>query len=166
MDIRTICESDSEAFLLLGKTLDEETQFMMLEPGERKLTVEEQRQRILAVLGRDNQTILVAEEENRLVGFLGIFGEGFRRNQHCAYIVIGILQAYTGQGIGKQLFAAAEAWALEKGLHRLELTVMRHNDRAIRLYHQMGFMVEGIKQDSLRVNDRYIDEIYMAKLLG
>lgn len=166
MDIRTICESDSEAFLLLGKTLDEETQFMMLEPGERNLTVEEQRQRILAVLGRDNQTILVAEEENRLVGFLGIFGEGFRRNQHCAYIVIGILQAYTGQGIGKQLFAAAEAWALEKGLHRLELTVMRHNDRAIRLYHQMGFMVEGIKQDSLRVNDRYVDEIYMAKLLG
>lgn len=114
MDIRTICESDSEAFLLLGKTLDEETQFMMLEPGERNLTVEEQRQRILAVLGRDNQTILVAEEENRLVGFLGIFGEGFRRNRHCAYIVIGILQAYTGQGIGKQLFAAAEAGRWKK----------------------------------------------------
>ena len=104
MNIRIIRENDSEQFLLLGKELDEETQFMMLEPGERTITVEEQAQRIRNVLSRDNQVIFVVEHENQLIGFLGAYGENYRRSHHCVYIVIGILQNFTGQGIGKQLF--------------------------------------------------------------
>ncbi|HLO14418.1 MAG TPA: GNAT family N-acetyltransferase [Anaerolineales bacterium] len=164
MNIRAIRESDSEQFLLLGKLLDEETQFMMLEPGERTMTIEEQTQRIKSVLSRDNQMIFVVEHENQLVGFLGAFGGNFRRNHHCAYIVIDIRQIFAGQGIGRQLFAVLEKWAIDHKLHRLELTVMSHNERAIRLYQKMGFKTEGIKQDSLLVNDKYVDEYYMAKI--
>jgi RimJ/RimL family protein N-acetyltransferase len=165
MKIRAIKESDSEQFLLLGKALDEETQFMMLEPGERTLTTEEQTERIKGVLSRDNQMIFVAEHESQLVGFLGAFGGNFRRNRHCAYIVIGIRQSFAGQGIGKRLFEALEQWAVDHDLHRLELTVMRHNERAIRLYQKMGYKIEGVKQDSLRVNGSYVEEYYMAKIL-
>lgn len=166
MKIRAIRESDSEQFLLLGKALDEETQFMMLEPGERTLTIEEQTQRINSVLTQDNQMIFVVEHADQLVGFLGAFGGNFRRNRHCAYIVIGIRQEFAGQGIGKQLFEALEQWALDHELHRLELTVMCHNERAIRLYQKMGYKIEGVKQDSLWVSGRYVDEYYMAKILG
>jgi RimJ/RimL family protein N-acetyltransferase len=146
--------------------LDEETQFMMLEPDERTLTTEDQRQRIKNVLSQDNQMIFVVEHENRLVGFLGAFGGDFNRNRHCAYIVVGILQEYTGQGLGKQLFKALEEWAIDHRIHRLELTVMSHNERAIHLYRKMGFKREGIKKDSLRVNGQYVDEYYMAKILN
>jgi RimJ/RimL family protein N-acetyltransferase len=166
MNIRIIRENDSEQFLLLGKELDEETQFMMLEPGERTITVEEQAQRIRNVLSRDNQVIFVVEHENQLIGFLGAYGENYRRSHHCVYIVIGILQNFTGQGIGKQLFETVEKWALDHKLHRLELTVMSHNERAIRLYQKMGYQTEGIKQDSLWVNGEYVDEYYMSKILG
>jgi RimJ/RimL family protein N-acetyltransferase len=166
MNIRTIRESDSEQFLLLGKVVDQETQFMMLEPGERTMTIEEQTQRIKSILSQDNQMIFVVEHENRLVGFLGAFGGGFYRNRHCAYIVIGIVQAYVGQGLGKQLFLALEKWAIDQKLHRLELTVMCHNERGIRLYQKMGFKTEGIKQDSLWVKGKYVDEYYMAKILS
>ncbi|HLO18608.1 MAG TPA: GNAT family N-acetyltransferase [Anaerolineales bacterium] len=166
MNIRPIRESDSEKFLLLGRLLDQETQFMMLEPGERTLTTEEQDQRIRRVLSQDNQMIFVAENENRLIGFLGAYGGGFRRNRHCAYIVIGILQDYVGQGIGRQLFEALEEWAIHQKLHRLELTVMCHNERAIRLYQKMGFKTEGVKQDSLWINGKYVDEYYMARILN
>ncbi len=165
MNIRPIRESDSEEFLLLGKLLDLETQFMMLEPGERTLTIEEQGQRIRSVLSQGNQMIFVVEKENRLVGFLGAFGGGFRRNRHCAYIVVGILQDYVGQGIGRQLFEALEEWAIRQKLHRLELTAMCHNERAVRLYRKMGFRTEGVKHDSLWVNGKYVDEYYMARIL-
>lgn len=165
MNIRMIRESDGEPFLLLSKSLDEETQFMMLEPGERTLTIEEQTQRIKNVLFQDNQMIFVAEHENQLVGFLGAYGGNYRRNRHCAYIVIGIRQNFAGQGIGKGLFEALEKWAIGHGIHRLELTVMSHNERAIRLYRQMGFQTEGVKRDSLWVNGKYVDEYYMAKIL-
>lgn len=166
MNIRAIRESDSEQFLFLGKLLDQETQFMMLEPGERTMTIEEQSQRIKSVLSRNNQMIFVAEHEDRLVGFLGAYGGSFRRNHHCAYIVIGILQDYAGQGIGKRLFEALEEWAIDHKLHRLELTVMSHNERAIHLYQKIGYKIEGTKQDSLWVDGRYVDEYYMAKTLN
>ena len=74
MIIRSIRENDSENFLLLCSQLDQETQFMMLEPGERTTTVAEQLQKIQSVLSKDNQNIFVAEHENKLVGFLGASG--------------------------------------------------------------------------------------------
>ena len=43
MIIRKIHESDAEQFLNLCNKLDTETQFMMLEPGERSTSTEEQR---------------------------------------------------------------------------------------------------------------------------
>jgi len=138
---------------------------MMLEPGERTTSVEEQSQRIKHVLSTDNQIIFVAEDENRLVGFLGAYGGGFQRNHHCAYIVTGILQQYVGQGLGAQFFKALDEWATAHNIHRLELTVMCNNERAIHLYKKMGFVIEGSKKDSLLVNDNYVDEYYMAKML-
>jgi len=165
MNIRPVSETDGEKFLALCTSLDRETQFMMLEPGERTMTVAEQDQRIKNLVATENQMIFVAEDEGKLVGYLGAYGGGFKRNRHCAYVVTGILQSHTGQGIGKQFFKALDEWALSHGIHRLELTVMSHNERAVHLYQKMGFVVEGIKKDSLRVNDSFVDEFYMAKLL-
>jgi RimJ/RimL family protein N-acetyltransferase len=166
MNIRAIRESDSEQFLLLCKVLDEETQFMLLEPSERTTTIEEQTHRIRSILSQDNQIIFVVEHKDKLVGFLGAFGGSYHRNQHCAHIVIGIRQDFVGQGIGRQLFEAIEKWAVDHKLHRLELTVMSQNEPAIGLYQKMGFKTEGVKQDSLLVNGRYVDEYYMAKILN
>jgi RimJ/RimL family protein N-acetyltransferase len=164
--IRHVKESDADPLLALYKQLDHETQFMMLEPGERRTTVEEQRQRIRDLLARENQTIFVVEHGEQLIGYLAAIGGQFCRNSHSAYLVTGILQGFTGQGIGQRLFAELEQWARRQGLHRLELTVMAHNERAIALYTRMGFEIEGIKKHSLIVNGEYVDEYYMARLLS
>lgn len=138
---------------------------MMLEPGERTTTVEEQCQRIQSVLASETQMVFVIEDEARLVGYLGVYGGSYKRNRHSAYIVTGILQEYAGRGLGRQLFEALEEWAMQHKLHRLELTVMCHNERAVHLYQKMGFEIEGVKRDSLQVEGRYVDEYYMAKIL-
>ena len=163
--IREIQESDAESFLSLCKRLDEESKFMLLEPGERKTTVEEQRNRIRDTLSKENQAIFVAEEDEMLIGYLAAMGGNFARNKHSVYIVIGILEQYTGRGLGTKLFQSLETWAKEHGLHRLELTVMVHNQRGVSLYQKMGFEIEGIKRDSLLVDGSYVDEYYMAKLI-
>lgn len=164
--LRTIREEDAGQFLNLCLQLDEETHFMMLEPGERTTTVEQQRERIRQVLALANQTILVAEGDGRLVGYIAGMGGEYHRNAKTVHIVIGILQSYSGQGIGKRLFQALEEWAVGQGIHRLELTVMTHNQRGIALYERMGFQVEGVKRDDLFVDGGYIDQYMMAKLLG
>ncbi len=165
MIIRAIRVSDAEQFLNLCKKLDTETQFMMLEPGERTTTVEQQQAQIERLLPTENRAIFVAEHDGQLVGYLATFGGEFKRNKHSVYVVIGILQDFTGQGIGTQLFLALEDWAHRQHIHRLELTVMTRNKAGIALYKRQGFEIEGTKRHSLLVNGHYVDEYYMAKLL-
>lgn len=165
MIIRTIRESDAEQFLNLCNKLDTETQFMMLEPGERTTTPEEQRTQIEDLLKHENQTIFVAEHDDQLVGYLAAIGGQSKRNRQSVYIIIGILQAFTGQGIGTKLFQTLEEWAHQQHIHRLELTVMSHNKAGVALYKKQGFEIEGTKRHSLMVNGQFVDEYYMAKLL-
>jgi RimJ/RimL family protein N-acetyltransferase len=165
MAIREIQESDAAAYLELGRQLDAETAFMMLEPGERTTSTEQQRERIRTALASPNSATFVVADGGRLVGVLGATGGAYRRNRHCAHLFIGVLQAYCGQGLGTRLFVTAERWARAKGLRRLELTVMVHNQAGIALYRKMGFIVEGLRKDSLLVNGNYIDEYYMVKIL-
>jgi RimJ/RimL family protein N-acetyltransferase len=163
--IREIREDDAATLLNLLTRVDEETQFMLLEAGERQTTVEDQRQTIKTILSRDNQTILVAENDDNLIGYLAAIGGDFKRNRHRAYIVIGILKAFIDQKIGTRLFTELDKWTRHHAVHRLELTVMAHNERAIRLYKKMGFEIEGTKKHSLLISGSYVDEYHMAKLI-
>ena len=79
--------------------------------------------------------------------------------------MIGVLQAYTGQGLGRELFAEVFQWATAHHLHRLELTVMAHNENALSLYQKQGFVIEGVKKDSLLLDGDFVDEYYMGRLL-
>lgn len=166
MRIRPIRRTDAERFLTLVRLLDQQTSFMMLEPGERTTTATEQAERIESLLASDRNLVLVAENaDGTLVGYLAAHGGEFRRSQHMAWIVVGILAGHTGKGIGTQLFATLEEWARSRQFHRLELTVMTHNERGIALYRKMGFEIEGTKRHALRVNGEWVDEHMMAKLI-
>ncbi len=164
--IREITEKDAEAFLAMGKQLDNETKFLAYEPDERDMDIDRQRKNIRELLSRGNSTIFVAQDGERLVGFLEARGGSYRRNRHSIHIAVGILQEYIGKGLGTKFFETVESWARGKGFHRLELIYLCTNERAKGLYEKMGFDVEGIKRDSFRVDGVYIDEIFMSKILG
>lgn len=164
MPVRKIEREDAEQFLGMLKQLDNETKFMLYEPGERTTTVEEAEANIDEA-DKSGSLILVAEVDGRIVGFLSA-DKGFaNRIKHSAYIVIGILDGYSGMGIGNSLFTEMEKWAVSNKITRLELTVMCHNERAVKLYKKMGFVIEGTKKNSLVVDGQYVDEYYMGKLL-
>ncbi len=165
MLIRTIKVEDAENYLNLCRRLDEETEFRLYEPGENNISIEQQRSVIQDLINNKKSTLLVADVDGQLVGYLLASGCNINRIRHCVHIKIGILQAYTGQGIGTKLFIALENWAIQNQIHRLELTVMVNNKAGKALYRKMGFKKEGLKRHSLFVNDRYIDDIYMAKLI-
>lgn len=83
------------------------------------------------------------------------------RNRHSVSIVIGILKVHQGLGLANNLFTSLLDWAKSSNIHRLELTVMPHNEHATSLYKKHGFEIEGIKKHSLKIRDTYIDEYYM-----
>lgn len=52
-------------------------------------------------------------------------------------------------------------------IKRLELTVQARNERAIKLYQDFEFEIEGVKKRALRLDDgRYIDLLMMSKWIG
>lgn len=163
ISIREIREEDAANHLALCYKLDQETKFMLYEPGERTTPLDRHQEMVQSFLASDNSTILVAEHSDELVGFLLVNGGKTRRIKHVGYIVAGILSAYQGQGIGTRLFQALEEWRKNTELKRLELTVMSHNEAAVALYKKMGFQIEGTKPKSLYIDGGYIDEFYMGK---
>jgi len=156
---------DAAGLLALKKDLDRETSFMLLEPGERSEDIADVAAYLSSMAGTANSVVIVAETAGRLAGYAEARGGGFRRNRITAQVVIGVLAAASGQGIGAGLLRELELWAPAHGIRRLELTVMAHNHRARRLYERMGFAVEGRRRECLLVDGHLVDELYMAKLL-
>ena len=165
MTIREAQPDDAQSLINMFHTLDNETRFMMFEPGERQLSLENQQKRLKAFQSQTQETMLLGLIESKIVGFIVGSGGRFKRNKHSLFIVLGVLQAYTGRGVGKKLMQSLETWAKDNDFHRLELTVMKHNNRAKGLYEYCGFEYEGIKRDSLFVDGCYVDELYMSKLI-
>jgi RimJ/RimL family protein N-acetyltransferase len=163
MLIRRIKSSDAAAYLELLKITDEESDFMMQEPGERQMNPFQ----LSMLIGSGSHHVFVAEEEGKLLGQLVAFHMYGRNNRvkHVVHIGISVLKSHWGMGIGAKLFSIMEAWAKTDGIMRLELTVMTHNERGIALYKKMGFEIEGTKKASIFVNGKYVDEYLMSKIL-
>ncbi|SDY92671.1 Acetyltransferase (GNAT) family protein [Evansella caseinilytica] len=161
VQIRQAVPDDAKEFLSFLLTLDQETSFMLYEPGERTTGEAELKQKIEKT--REHSLLLVAEGGEKIVGFLSASRGNVNRIKHSAYVVVGILNNYRGMGVGGRLFEELDTWAVNHGVSRLELTVMTKNEQAIKLYKKMGYKVEGIKEKSCFVNGEFVDEYYMAK---
>jgi RimJ/RimL family protein N-acetyltransferase len=162
--IREAVPTDAPALLELKLALDEETRLMLLEPGERQETAADVAAQLRQTAARPNATVLVAEREGALLGYVEAQGGSYRRNRHRAEVVIGVRRAAAGRGIGSALLHELSAWAERQRVHRLELTVMADNERAIALYRRCGYESEGMRRHSIRRAGAYVDELEMAKL--
>jgi ribosomal protein S18 acetylase RimI-like enzyme len=167
MRIRNIePEEDAGRLLAMQFQLDMETAYMMLEPGERDNSQEKLESHLKAAIS-NGSIILVAEtNEEEIIGYVWAERGTPRRIRHSAYIVTGIREGYRGKGVGSSLFKELEKQAREKGITRLELTVIKENTPALNLYQKMGYRIEGEKPESLFTEGRYLDEYYMGKLIN
>lgn len=165
MIIREVVVKDAAELAALIQQVEAESDYMLMEAGERETIPEQQRSRIESMKNTINSTIFVAEKDNRLIGYLFAIGGTARRTKHSVYIVIGILKDYRGLGVGTSLFQNMMEWAKERNIHRLELTTVTRNEAGVALYKKMGFEIEGTKKASLFIDGEFVDEYYMAKLL-
>ena len=168
MFIRPITLDDVENFYHMMCRLDEETEYMMYEPGERQLKAnnpDDLKERIEVAVSREDFLMVAVNDNEEIVGYIWAEREKMNRISHTAYIITGILKAYHRQGIGSKFFNMLDEWAAENGIVRLELTVECVNTGAKHLYEKNGFTVEGVRPKSMKVNGRFVDEYYMGKIL-
>ena len=163
MEYRKLSMDEAEQFWSLMNQLDYETKYMLYEPGERTKNLPRIESLIRDSVERQD-FLLVAETDNKLIGYISAQKGRLNRIAHSAYIVVGILTDYRGKGIGTEFFKRLNAWAEENKVVRLELTVICENEAAKHLYTNSGFEIEGIKRKSVCVEGKYLDEYYMARV--
>ncbi|MCU0513170.1 MAG: GNAT family N-acetyltransferase [Anaerolineae bacterium] len=108
--------------------------------------------------GRGSEFRLRTLAENRLIGFVAIFGQ----NRHqSAMIAIGIGDPeYRGQGYGSDALRLILAYGFrELNLHRIGLNVFAYNTTAIRAYERVGFVLEGRRRQSILRDGQRFDEL-------
>ncbi|WP_079509208.1 GNAT family N-acetyltransferase [Mesobacillus jeotgali] len=165
MIIRTAEEQDAELFARLIQEVESTSNYMMFGPGERQFNPEAQRKMINVLTAETNSNIFLAVTGSEFAGYLIAKGGNAKRNKHAAYLVIGVKEAFRGEGVGTKLFSELFEWVSLIGLHRLELTVITQNQAGLALYKNMGFEIEGTKKHSLCIDGQYHDEYYMSKII-
>ena len=89
-----------------------------------------------------------------------------RQTRHRGQVAIALLKDYWGLGIGTAMFEEMIDKARQEKLEQLELEVIEGNQRAIELYHKMGFVCTGEKPNAIRLEDgSSLKELMMVKVL-
>jgi RimJ/RimL family protein N-acetyltransferase len=166
MRIREVTPEDAVSVISLLQRLYSETSFLLYDPGESVPRVEDYAKRISDGRAKESVVLLVAENLDGLIGVISGGRGTAKRNRHSLFLVLGVLQAQWHQGVGRSLLGAMENWALAHGIHRLELTVRMDNARALQLYEKVGFIREGTKHHSLKIEGQFVDELFMSKLIA
>lgn len=158
--------SNVDKIWIMFNKLDSQTKFMMFEAKERleKSKIENLSLKIKNSILQDD-FFLIAKYEDNPIGFITAEKGKFNKIAHTAYIVVGILEDFRQIGIGTEFLKYLDIWARKNKIIRLELTVVCKNETAKKLYEKNGFKIEGIRQKSMLIDNEYIDEYYMAKIL-
>ena len=112
----------------------------------------------------NNWPQMVALHEGKVIGWCDISPLDRPIFAHIGSLGIGVIDEYRSMGVGRALMKAALKEAQKKGLTRIELTVREHNKRAINLYQELGFVIEGIHKNAVYFNGHYENHIFMALL--
>ncbi len=116
-------------------------------------------------LGADSLAMAIhVRADDRLIGTCALSQLDADNGSALFHITIGEKDAW-GRGFGTEstrLMIDHAFGAL--GLHRVGLTVFAFNDRAIRSYRSVGFVVEGRARESIWRDGRWWDEISMSIL--
>ncbi|MDM5451999.1 GNAT family N-acetyltransferase [Peribacillus simplex] len=165
--IRTGELKDAEAILDVQYSVISEGEYFIALSDEFNKTPEQQRDWIRRLLENERETIIVAEINGEVIGWIGFQSENRRRMSHKGSFGIMIREKFRGMGIGKKLVKALLEWAeANPFIEKVSLGVFSTNHRAISLYKSMGFVEEGRKIKEFKMNEsEYVDDIIMYKLV-
>jgi ribosomal protein S18 acetylase RimI-like enzyme len=118
---------------------------------------------LIAKISEKQEGFFVALDGETVVGHIDWQRETGIGYGHNATFGMGLLAAYRGQGIGKQLLQMIIDDSTNKGITRLQLSVYADNSNAIALYQKMGFIEEGNKRNYRYLDGQFTDVIYMVR---
>jgi RimJ/RimL family protein N-acetyltransferase len=160
--VRRAEPGDAAQLVELAREVGSETEGWLITVGDWRSAADERR--YLRSLRRyPHAAVFVAETDTGIVGRLSVARDSHPASAHVADVGIMIAREHRRRGFGRALMRAAESWALEAGVRKLELHVFPHNTPAIALYESLGYRREGVRLRHYERNGELLDAVLMAK---
>ncbi len=156
---------DSCAIVSTVRSTALERSYVLMEHYGRNIESEKE---YISGLDRGKNLLMVAVAEADVVGCLaGIQADAGRweSTAHILHLGLHLKEAYRGLGIGSEMLAYSEAWAVQRGFKKLEASIFTGNKRSLHLFNRAGFTEEGVRKVRIRVGNDYLDEVLVGKIL-
>lgn len=99
--------------------------------------------RLASVIRKDDAAVLVAEEGDRVIGWVHVHDAVRIQVEPFAFIAGLVVSAdRRGAGVGERLLRAAEAWAADRGHRAIRIRSNAIRERAHGFYLARGYVVE------------------------
>ena len=165
--LRSAQGSDAEALIEYLKVTTGETPFLIREPEEVTITLEQEISFIESKIKSEKELMLIATIDGKHIGNCSLMSIApYKRYAHRCEVAIALYQEYCGLGIGKAMMQTVLDVAKELGYEQAELEVISDNKNAIKLYENLGFKKYGTFPTNMKYADgTYADAEWMMKRL-
>ncbi|MYM31595.1 GNAT family N-acetyltransferase [Duganella sp. CY15W] len=103
--------------------------------------------------------------EGGIAGHIDLRALAERHTAHRCLLGMGVDRGHRQRGLGGQLIAHAEDWALTAGLQWIDLQVLSVNAPAIALYQRQGFRQTGEIPNLFHIDGQHFNYTSMSKRL-
>ena len=164
--LRSPKESDAKEIIEFYNIVGGETTYLSFGAGEYKVSIEQQESTIKSVNESDNNTMILATIDDKIIGIGTISSNQKKKGKHVGELGIVIKEEYCNVGLGKIMMDELIDWCKSNGItSRIGLSVRKDNPRAIELYKKCGFEVEGTLKNETYIDGEFFDIIVMGLII-
>ena len=159
--VREAVPGDAPGLVALAQAVGAEPEGWLI-ADESWRGVTDERRYLKAIKRHPHAAVFVAENAGEIVGRLSVARDPHPASFHVADLGLMVAADHRRRGIGRALLQRAAEWGVESRVSKLELHVFPHNEPAIALYEDFGFVREGFRKAHYRRGAAYVDAILMA----
>ncbi|MFX0043728.1 MAG: GNAT family N-acetyltransferase [Candidatus Hodarchaeota archaeon] len=132
---------------------------------DKPFTTQQEREYISSLSERE--AIFVAEVNNKIVGFqsLDLWSKILTSFKHVGVIGTFILPDLRGTGISYVLANHTFNFARANDYTKIVIYIRKGNERAIKFYQNLGFIIKGELEEQVNINGYFENEVFMEKFL-
>lgn len=121
---------------------------------------------IKATAESPNNIMLLALDDDKIVGIGTISSTWKIKGRHIGELGIVVEMAHQAQGIGSEIIRRLIEWCRGNGITtRVQLDTRTDNEVAVKLYKRFGFEVEGCLKNTTLIDGKYYDLYVMGMML-
>lgn len=142
--LRVVEPTDAAQILIFMQQVNQETNFIYFSPEELTMDAAAERLALEAIEQAPISNLFVASKGQQIIGLLSLLNDESPGIDHIVSLGISVLKDFWGFGLGHALMDLAfEYIEAMPNIKRVTLEVQARNTRAIKLYKDYDFKVEG-----------------------